>query len=164
MLAQRSATAAKEITTLINNSVNQIESGTELADKAGQTMAEVVDSVQRVTEIMADITNASHEQNSGIEQINEALIQLDTVTHQNTSLVKDVSDSAEILREQTSNLSQAIAVLKLDVSTANNVTFDRRNKSKIASRIHHNDKDRRSGIRPSNVHRLPEHRKDVMAK
>ncbi|MCP5273567.1 MAG: PAS domain-containing protein [Burkholderiales bacterium] len=163
MLAQRSATAAKEITTLINNSVNQIETGSELVDKAGQTMAEVVDSVQKVTEIMGDITNASYEQNSGIEQINEALIQLDTVTHQNTSLVKDVSDSAKELSTQTNNLSQAIAVLKLgaDTVTTINTAFERRNKSKIASRIRQGNNENRSGNQPSNIHRLAEQRSEV---
>lgn len=158
MLAQRSATAAKEITTLINNSVNQIESGSELVDKAGQTMAEVVDSVQKVTEIMADITNASHEQNSGIEQINEALIQLDTVTQQNTSLVKDVSESADELSNQTNNLSQAIAVFKLgsDTVTSINTAFDRRNKSKLAARSLRQSNERKIGGSSSNIHRLSE--------
>ena len=158
MLAQRSASAAKEITTLINNSVNQIESGSELVDKAGQTMTEIVDSVQKVTEIMADITNASHEQNSGIEQINEALIQLDTVTHQNTSLVKDVSDSADELSKQTNNLSQAISVLTLgsDTDSTINTAFDRRNKSKLAARSQRQSIERKSGGGLSNVHHLPE--------
>ncbi|SEN07182.1 methyl-accepting chemotaxis protein [Nitrosomonas marina] len=155
MLAQRSATAAKEIATLINNSVNQIETGTELVGKAGQTMNEVVNSVQKVTEIMADIANASHEQNSGIEQINEALINLDTVTQQNTSLGQEIAKLAKSLQEQTDNLAQAIAVLKLDAIEHDETEFDRRNNSRLAWKTSlQNNSDRRSGKRPANIHRI----------
>ncbi|SES62681.1 methyl-accepting chemotaxis sensory transducer with Pas/Pac sensor [Nitrosomonas marina] len=155
MLAQRSATAAKEIATLINNSVNQIETGTELVGKAGQTMNEVVNSIQKVTEIMADLANASHEQNSGIEQINEALISLDTVTQQNTSLGHEIAKLAKSLQEQTDNLAQAIAVLKLDAIEHNETEFDRRNNSRLAWKTSpQNNIDRRSGKRPANIHRI----------
>ncbi|HNP25635.1 MAG TPA: methyl-accepting chemotaxis protein, partial [Nitrosomonas sp.] len=162
MLAQRSATAAKEITTLINNSVKQIETGTELADKAGQTMEEVVAAVQKVTDIMSDIATASHEQNSGIEQINNAMTHLDSVTHQNASLVQDVSESAEVLRKQTNNLAQAFAVLKLDASTTDYVRFDRRNQPKLSDMIKQKSKNRRSGNRPSNIHRLPSRKNNAI--
>ncbi|SEQ94799.1 aerotaxis receptor [Nitrosomonas sp. Nm51] len=162
MLAQRSATAAKEIAALINNSVNQIEAGTELADKAGQTMTEVVNAVQKVTEIMADITNASREQNSGIEQINEAMISLDTVTQQNTALVQDIAESTEILQKQTDNVTEAFTVLKLNNTASPEVKFDRRNKTRIASRVRQqNTADRRSGQRPANIHRIPERKNNA---
>ncbi len=163
MLAQRSATAAKEITTLINNSVKQIETGTELAEKAGQTMGEVVAAVQKVTDIMSDIATASHEQNSGIEQINNAMTHLDSVTHQNASLVQDVSESAEVLRKQTNNLTQAFAVLKLNASTTDNVRLDRRNQPKLSDKITQKSKNRRSGNRPSNIHRLPSRKNNAVA-
>lgn len=163
MLAQRSATAAKEITVLISNSVNQIENGTELADKAGQTMAEVVNAVQKVTGIMADITNASYEQNSGIEQINEAMIRLDTVTQQNTSLVQDISESTETLQKQTNSLQQAFSVLNLGDIPVHVKKIDRRNTTNLTATIQsRSNTDRRSGQRPTNIHRIPERKKNAI--
>jgi len=96
-LAQRSAAAAKEIKTLINDSVEKVAAGTDLADKAGKTMDEVVNSVKRVTDIMAEISAASVEQSSGIEQVNQAITQMDDVTQQNAALVEQAAAAAESL-------------------------------------------------------------------
>ncbi|MGN6085207.1 methyl-accepting chemotaxis protein [Trinickia sp.] len=112
-LAQRSATAAKEIKALIGGSVEQVEVGNRLVDEAGTTMKEVVDSVRCVTSIMGEIMNASEEQATGIEQINLALTQMDQVTQQNAALVEEAAAAAESMREQASALVQAVSVFKL---------------------------------------------------
>ncbi|CAG0123421.1 Methyl-accepting chemotaxis protein II [Rhodocyclaceae bacterium] len=115
-LAQRSAAAAKEIKTLIGDSVDKVKVGTDLVDKAGKTMDEVVSSVKRVTDIMAEISAASIEQSSGIEQINQAVTQMDDVTQQNAALVEEAAAAAESLEEQAQNLSQSVSVFRLDSS------------------------------------------------
>jgi len=112
-LAQRSAAAAKEIKSLIEDSVGKVESGAKLVDEAGKTMSELVTSVQRVTDIMADIAAASQEQGSGIEQVNRAITQMDQVTQQNAALVGEASAAAESLREQSARLAQAVAVFRV---------------------------------------------------
>jgi methyl-accepting chemotaxis protein-1 (serine sensor receptor) len=113
-LAQRSAAAAKEIKTLIGDSVEKVDAGAKLVDQAGTTMDEIVDSVQRVTHIMAEITAASEEQTSGIEQINQAINQMDQVTQQNAALVEEAAAAAESMQEQAAKLAQAVSVFKLD--------------------------------------------------
>ena len=100
-LAQRSAGAAKEIKTLINDSVEKVSNGTQLVEQAGKTMQEIVTSVKRVTDIMGEITAASQEQSSGIEQVNQAITQMDETTQQNAALVEEVSASAHSLEEQS---------------------------------------------------------------
>ncbi len=112
-LAQRSAAAAKEIKTLINDSVDKVTVGTDLADKAGKTMDEVVNSVRRVTDIMAEISAASVEQSSGIEQVNQAITQMDDVTQQNAALVEQAAAAAESLEEQAQQLSAMISTFRL---------------------------------------------------
>ena len=112
-LAQRSAAAAKEIKTLINNSVDKVKVGTDLADKAGKTMDEVVSSVRHVTDIMAEISAASIEQSSGIEQVNQAITQMDDVTQQNAALVEEAAAAAESLEEQAQQLSGLISTFRL---------------------------------------------------
>ena len=111
-LAQRSASAAKEITELINDSVEKVGAGTKLVDEAGQTMLEIVSSVKRVNDIMSEITAASQEQSSGIEQVNTAITQMDQVTQQNTALVEEAAAAAESLEEQATNLAQAVAMFR----------------------------------------------------
>jgi methyl-accepting chemotaxis protein len=111
-LAHRSAAAAKEIKTLIENSVASVATGSRLVGQAGDTMREVVDSVQRVTGIMAEITAASVEQTSGIEQINVAVVQMDQVTQQNAALVEEAAAAAEAMREQAASLAQAVSVFR----------------------------------------------------
>ena len=113
-LAQRSAAAAKEIKTLIGNSVQQVDAGAHLVNQAGSTMDEVVASVQRVTGILREISLASAEQTTGISQINEAIIQMDDVTQQNAALVEQAAAAAQSMREQASHLSEVVGVFRLD--------------------------------------------------
>jgi methyl-accepting chemotaxis protein len=113
-LAQRSAAAAKEIKTLIGDSVDKVEEGSQQVAQAGKTMEEIVDSVKRVTDIMAEITVASQEQTSGIEQINQAITQMDQVTQQNAALVEEAAAAAASLQEQASGLSEVVSVFRLD--------------------------------------------------
>ncbi|WP_411877563.1 methyl-accepting chemotaxis protein [Polaromonas sp. YR568] len=113
-LAQRSATAAKEIKGLIDDSVGKVEQGSSQVAEAGRTMGEIVDSVKRVTDIMAEITAASQEQTSGIEQINQAITQMDQVTQQNAALVEEAAAASSSLQEQASGLSQVVSVFKME--------------------------------------------------
>lgn len=112
-LAQRSAAAAKEIKTLIGDSVLKVELGSRLVDDAGRTMQEVVSAVKRVTDIMSEISAASAEQSSGIEQVNQAVVQMDENTQQNAALVEEAAAAAESLEEQAGSLADAIAVFKV---------------------------------------------------
>ncbi|MEI7456830.1 MAG: methyl-accepting chemotaxis protein [Nitrosomonadales bacterium] len=112
-LAQRSAAAAKEIKELISDSVEKVGAGTRLVDEAGKTMDEVVNSVKRVTDIMAEITAASSEQSQGIEQVNTAITQMDDVTQQNAALVEEAAAAAESLEEQAQDLAALMSTFKL---------------------------------------------------
>ena len=112
-LAQRSAAAAKEIKGLISDSVAKVEDGNRLVETAGQTMEEVVTSIQRVARIVTDITTASREQSSGIEQVSQAVSQMDEVTQQNAALVEEAAAAAESLEEQAGQLARAVAVFRL---------------------------------------------------
>jgi methyl-accepting chemotaxis protein len=112
-LAQRSASAAKEIKTLISDSVEKVEAGAKLVDQAGSTMEEIVASVSRVTNIMGEIASASREQVIGIEQINQAVAHMDEVTQQNASLVDDAASQSNALEQQAMHLSEVVSVFKL---------------------------------------------------
>jgi methyl-accepting chemotaxis protein len=112
-LAGRSAEAAKEIKTLINASVERVEEGTALVDKAGATMTEVVSSIRRVTDIMGEISAASSEQSSGVSQVGEAITQMDHATQQNAALVEQMAAAASSLKSQASELVQSVGVFKL---------------------------------------------------
>ncbi len=112
-LAQRSAEAAKEIKSLIGRSVEQVEQGTVLVDQAGKTMGEIVGSIQRVSDIVAEITSASLEQSAGVQQVGDAVSQMDQATQQNAALVEESAAAAESLRSQAQQLVQAVAVFKL---------------------------------------------------
>jgi len=112
-LAQRSAGAAKEIKTLIGDSVEKVSNGSKLVEQAGKTMEEIVTSVKRVTDIMAEISAASQEQSSGIDQINKAITQMDQVTQQNAALVEEASAAARSLEDQAGNLSQSVSAFTL---------------------------------------------------
>ncbi len=112
-LAQRSASAAKEIKQLIGDSVEKVEFGSKLVDEAGSTMDDVVASVQKVANILGDIGAASGEQESGIEQINGAIGQMDSVTQQNAALVEEAAASAEAMQQQAAQLAELVAVFKL---------------------------------------------------
>ncbi len=113
-LAQRSASAAKEIKTLIVDSVEKVDTGSKLVDQAGQTMGEIVTSVKRVADIMSDITAASQEQSSGIEEVNHAIAQMDEMTQQNASLVEQAAAAASGMQDQAAALAQAVSVFKLE--------------------------------------------------
>lgn len=112
-LAQRSATAAQEIKVLINDSVGRIASGSEQAAVAGNTMGEVVASVQRVTAVIAEITVAGQEQTEGIAQISSAISHMDGVTQQNAALVEEAAAAADALQQQAAALTEAVAIFKL---------------------------------------------------
>ena len=112
-LAGRSAEAAREIKSLINASVERVEQGSALVDQAGVTMTEVVDSIRRVTDIMAEISAASKEQSLGVAQVGEAVTQMDQSTQQNAALVEQMAAAASSLRSQAQELVQAVAVFKL---------------------------------------------------
>ncbi len=113
-LAQRSAGAAKEIKGLIDDSVDKVSTGSTLVRKAGTTMGEIVTSVQRVTDIMAEISAASQEQSSGIEQVNQTVTQMDETTQQNAALVEEATAAARSMEEQAIHLANEVAVFKLD--------------------------------------------------
>jgi len=113
-LAQRSASAAKEIKVLIDASVAKVGNGSRLVGEAGVTMQEVVASVQRVTDLMSEISSASREQSIGIEQVNGAIAQMDQVTQQNAALVEEAAAATESMQEQAQTLAQAVSVFKLD--------------------------------------------------
>jgi len=112
-LARRSAEAAKEIKALIGRSVEQVEQGTVLVDQAGQTMGEIVGSIRRVSDIVAEISSASVEQSSGIAQVGNAVSQMDQVTQQNAALVEECAAAAESLKAQAQQLVQSVSQFKL---------------------------------------------------
>jgi methyl-accepting chemotaxis protein len=120
-LAQRSASAAKEIKVLIDDSVSKVGAGTTLVESAGETMTEVVSSVRRVTDIVAEISAASQEQSVGIDEINRAVTQMDEVTQQNAALVEEAAAAAQSLQDQARNLSQVVSVFKLNHQAVHNV-------------------------------------------
>jgi len=112
-LAQRSATAAKEIKSLIESSVEQVEHGSSLVGEAGRTMAEIVEAIRRVNDVVAEISAASAEQSSGVSQVGQAVSQMDQVTQQNAALVEESAAAAESLSRQAQRLVGAVSVFKL---------------------------------------------------
>jgi methyl-accepting chemotaxis protein len=112
-LAQRSAGAAKEIKTLINDSVDKVDAGSRLVDQAGSTMGEIVASIGRVTEIVSEISMASREQEAGIEQINNAITSMDAVTQQNAALVEQAAAASASLQERADTLAQVVSVFRI---------------------------------------------------
>jgi methyl-accepting chemotaxis protein len=112
-LAQRSAAAAKDIKTLIDDSVGKVGEGTQQVAEAGKTMDAIVDSVKRVTDIMAEIAAASQEQSAGIDQVHQAISQMDQVTQQNAALVEEAAAATGSLKAQAAQLSQAVSVFRI---------------------------------------------------
>jgi methyl-accepting chemotaxis protein len=112
-LAQRSAEAAKQIKSLIAASVERVEQGGVQADRAGETMQEVVSAIQRVTQIMSEISRASAEQSSGVQQVSEAVSGMDRTIQQNAGLVESSAAAAEGLKQQAQSLVQAVAVFRV---------------------------------------------------
>ncbi|MBG7619667.1 CHASE3 domain-containing protein [Herbaspirillum sp. AP02] len=113
-LAQRSAAAAKEIKALISDSVAKVESGSVLVNEAGDTMREIVESVQRVSNMISEISAAGEEQRSGIEQVSQAVGQMDQVTQQNAALVEEAAAASQSLQQQAQELAQAVSVFRID--------------------------------------------------
>lgn len=113
-LAQRSANAAKEINTLITDSVVNVEAGSKLVEQAGVTINEVMESVRRVTDIVSEISAASLEQSTGIEQINQAVMQMDEVTQQNAALVEQAAAASQAMQDQSGRLAQLVHVFKVN--------------------------------------------------
>ncbi|RSZ57979.1 HAMP domain-containing protein [Massilia atriviolacea] len=112
-LAQRSAGAAKEIKSLIGDSVDKVDAGSKLVDEAGQTMDLIVTSIKQVADIMGEITAATQEQSNGIEEVNQAITQMDEMTQQNAALVEEAAAAAESMQEQAQLLAAAVSIFKL---------------------------------------------------
>jgi methyl-accepting chemotaxis protein len=117
-LAQRSAAAAKEIKGLISDSVAKVDDGARLVDEAGSTMEEIVTSVKRVTDIMAEISLASQEQSAGIEQVNRAIGQMDETTQQNATLVEQAGAAASALQEEAESLARLVSIFRLEAAAS----------------------------------------------
>ena len=113
-LAQRSAQAAKEIKDLISDSVSRVDAGTELVQRAGTTMTDIVSNVQMVANILSEITAATQEQSTGIHQVNQAVTQLDSSTQQNAALVEQATAASDVLHEQASRLAEAVGQFRLE--------------------------------------------------
>ena len=120
-LAQRSAAAAREIKTLIGSSVERVDAGARLVDEAGSTMEEIVTSVKRVTDIMAEISSASAEQSAGIEQVNGAIGRMDEATRQNATLVEQASAAAASLQDEAATLAEVVSVFNMEQQAARSV-------------------------------------------
>ncbi|MGA6149211.1 MULTISPECIES: methyl-accepting chemotaxis protein [Stenotrophomonas] len=117
-LAQRSAGAAKEIKTLIDDSVEQVSQGSALVQTAGRTMEDIVSGVRRVNDIMAEISAASKEQSAGIEQVNQTITQMDETTQQNAALVEEATAAARAMEEQAQQLGTAVSIFRLQAPAA----------------------------------------------
>ncbi|MEG2049743.1 MAG: methyl-accepting chemotaxis protein, partial [Comamonas sp.] len=117
-LAQRSAEAAKQIKQLIDDSVAKVQEGSSQVDEAGKTMDEIVMSVRRVTDIMGEISVASHQQTSGIEQVTQAVTQMDQMTQQNAALVEEAAAATDALRAQAAGLAETVSFFKLEQGSA----------------------------------------------
>ncbi|MET0268515.1 MAG: methyl-accepting chemotaxis protein [Duganella sp.] len=113
-LAQRSSTAAREVKSLIDESVSRIHAGTELAEHAGSTMQDIVQSVKQVSDMVQSIAAASDEQRVGIEEVHRAIAQMDQVTQQNAALVEEAAGTVDTLREQAEHLNHAVGVFKIE--------------------------------------------------
>ncbi|WP_343650961.1 methyl-accepting chemotaxis protein, partial [Herbaspirillum sp.] len=120
-LAQRSAAAAKEVKQLIDASVDNVEAGTRLVERAGETMEQIVTSVQQVTDVMGEISTASHEQSVGIEEVHKAIALMDQVTQQNATLVEQASAAVSSLQDQAQHLTRAVDVFQLAPPSASAV-------------------------------------------
>jgi methyl-accepting chemotaxis protein len=117
-LAQRSSQAAKDIKDLITNSSGQVKEGVDLVNRAGTSLKEIVESIKKVADIVADIANASAEQSTGIEEVNKALTQMDEVTQQNSALVEENAATAKTLQTQASAMDERVSAFRLDETAA----------------------------------------------
>lgn len=153
-LAQRSAAAAREIKELIDTSVEKVTIGTELVATAGSTMDEVVSSIQRVHDIMGEITAASQEQSEGIEQVNQAIVQMDQVTQQNAALVEEAAAAAESLQDQSANLNNLVSVFNVGTASASASVAPRRNMPTRALPSHSAPKKMTPAVRTAAKHNV----------
>ena len=131
-LAQRSSQAAKDIKDLITNSNDQVKGGVDLVNRAGAALTEIVDSIKKVADIVADIANASNEQSTGIEQVNKALTQMDEVTQQNSALVEENAATAKTLEHQAKAMDERVSFFKLASSAE-----ERHSANPAATRVQH---------------------------
>jgi methyl-accepting chemotaxis protein len=138
-LAQRSATAAKEIKTLINESVQKVSGGSELVNRSGQTLAEIVNSVKRVTDIISEISAASQEQAAGIDQVNKAVMQMDQGTQQNAALVEQATSASQSMAQQAEDLLRQVEFFKVQIESGSKRLEPM---SKTASSVHNQSKNR----------------------
>ena len=130
-LAQRSASAAKEIKGLINDSVDKVKVGSELVDESGKTLSQIMESVRKVTDIVAEIAAASEEQSAGIEQVNNAVTQMDNVTQQNAAVVEQASSASKAMEQQSSTLVAQIGYFRLDKRSGTSIPLRTRSRSPI---------------------------------
>jgi len=151
-LAGRSATAAKEIKELIQDSVKKVEDGSVLVTQSGQTLEKIVASVKKVSDIVAEIAAASREQSSGIEQVNRAVMQMDELTQQNAALVEQATAASQAMAEQVRGLNEMLAryrIAEAALSTTTNNTAGRASGSAVTSRAPTSVRaERRGGARP----------------
>jgi methyl-accepting chemotaxis protein len=131
-LAQRSSQAAKDIKDLITNSTGQVKDGVDLVNRAGQSLNEIVESIQKVTAVVTEIANASMEQSTGIEQINRALTQMDEVTQQNSALVEENAATAKTLEQQAKSMDERVAIFKVHETNQTAYAADEERRSPIA--------------------------------
>jgi methyl-accepting chemotaxis protein len=134
-LAQRSAAAAKEIKQLIDDSVNRVTEGSTLVRQAGQTMSEIVASVQRVTDIMGEISAASQEQYAGIEQVNQTVTQMDQATQQNAALVEEATAAARSMEEQAGQLTEAVSLFKIEIETGTDTAAEQTTSHRLPAQL-----------------------------
>jgi methyl-accepting chemotaxis protein len=155
-LAGRSAEAAKEIKNLISASVERVEQGSALVNRAGTTMTEVVTSIRRVTDLMGEISAASSEQSQGVAQVGEAIMQMDQATQQNAALVEESAAAADSLKTQAEQLVQAVSVFKLSGEHSRAVVqvVKQATRASGAGKAAHAGMERRGPSRASNVSRL----------
>ncbi|HEV2621243.1 MAG TPA: methyl-accepting chemotaxis protein [Frateuria sp.] len=132
-LAQRSAGAAKEIKALINDSAEKVRTGSELVDQSGKALAEIVDSVKKVTDIVAEIAAASQEQSAGIDQVNNAVSQMDEMTQQNAALVEEAAAAARAMQEQAGELARQVAFFRLEGDAAPTASTPAQARSKVVA-------------------------------
>ena len=133
LLAQRSAAAAKEIKSLIDDSERKVSAGVTYVDHANGTMDELVQSIRQVVDIMGDIDAASKEQTSGIEQINQAIMEMDAITQQNAALVEEAAAAAASLQNQTTALTKVVGIFQIDA--AHSQESNRQDPPAVAARL-----------------------------
>jgi methyl-accepting chemotaxis protein len=163
-LAQRSATAAKEIKALINESVQKVGDGSELVNRSGQTLEEIVNSVKRVTDIIAEISAASQEQAAGIDQVNKAVMQMDQGTQQNAALVEEATSASQSMRQQAAALLEEVSFFKFEENKrrglssegARRVRSNRGGEANVIEKLSSIDKPTQSIGSPSSVTAKPQ--------